>query len=103
MPIYTKEMLDLMTVIRRRVKAEFNIVIRFSSEDTLDVIQDLAKRSADSTTKQKALQLLQMSGKVIELEDLARPARNPSATPHSSTAPAHSHRRVRIYRGQVVA
>ena len=103
MPMYTKEMLDLMAVIRRRIKAEFDIVIRFSSEDTLDVIQDLAKRSADSTTKQKALQLLQMSGKVIELEDLARPTRNPLSAPHSSTPPTQNNRSVRIYRGQVVA
>ncbi|WP_281647465.1 hypothetical protein [Parendozoicomonas sp. Alg238-R29] len=102
MPIYTKEMLDLMTVLRRRLKAEFDIVIRFSGEDTLATIQDLARRSADTTTKNTALQLLQLSGKDIHMDDLARPTHKP-LTEQAIKEAKPQFKSVRIYRGQVVA
>ena len=99
---YTKEMLDLMSVLRRRIKAEYDIIIRFSGTDTLDTIEDLARRSADSTTKQKALELLQLSSRDITFDDLTRPGNQSIQHRQQHTETPKSQKSVRIYRGQVV-
>ncbi|CAM3693556.1 hypothetical protein [Parendozoicomonas haliclonae] len=96
-----KEMLDLMSILRRRLKAEFDVIIRFSHDDALETIYDLARRSMDQTTKENACHLLTLSGWDIEIDQLIRPVHS-QRSPAGSPPPAQP-KAVKIYRGQVIA
>ncbi len=108
---YTKQMIDLLQVLRRRIKAEFDINIRFSSEDTIDEIQRLVRQTRDSTTRTKALQFLQLAGLNITESDLDKgqesltsPSRSAPITNGETSPPPHAiSTKPRIYRGRVVA
>ena len=108
---YTKQMIDLLQVLRRRIKAEFDINIRFSSDQTIDEIHRLVSQTRDNTTRTTALQFLQLAGFTITEQDLEKHVS--SVTSGASTAannqrdsalPDHSiTTKTRIYRGRVVA
>ena len=108
---YTKQMIDLLQVLRRRIKAEFDINIRFSSDDTINEIHRLVRQTRDSTTRTKALQFLQLAGLNITEGDLDKGSEPKTHTVHpepfnnsEAVPPDHSiTTKTRIYRGRVVA
>ncbi|OQX35497.1 MAG: hypothetical protein B0D91_10695 [Oceanospirillales bacterium LUC14_002_19_P2] len=108
---YTKQMIDLLQVLRRRIKAEFDINIRFSSDDTINEIHRLVRQTRDSTTRTKALQFLQLAGLNITESDLEKGS---APTTHTVRPEPFNNNdaalpappittKTRIYRGRVVA
>lgn len=115
-PNLTKDMIDLMQQLRKRLRSEFNAELKLSQPDIIEVILKLVEKSKDQKTQLLFADLEDMMG--VELRAIAQPSENASeaveyqtrvyrgqtiqvAKPSSKAA--NSQGGTRIYRGQVVA
>ena len=115
-PNLTKDMIDLMQQLRKRLRSEFNAELKLSQPDIIDVILKLVEESKDQKTQLLFADLEDMMG--VELRSIAKKEEEFTeeveyqtrvyrgqtikvAKPASKAANSHSS--TRIYRGQVVA
>jgi hypothetical protein len=116
-PNLSKDMIDLMQQLRKRLRSEFNAELKLSQSNIIEVILQLVERSKDQRTQLLFADLEDMMGVELRnkpaLPENSESASNgshgvyrgqPIAAPLTSTDKANtSHIKTRIYRGQVVA
>lgn len=92
-----KAMLDCMQQLKRKLRAEQNLVIRLSDADVITQMLAACLKSNDEETRQLGRQLAEYSvlWQHPNHVESASPAAAPAATPSNDG-------RVRIYRGQRV-
>lgn len=110
-PNLTKDMIDIMQQLRKRLRSEFGVEIKLSQPNVVQTILDLVKKSHDQRSQLLFADLEDMMG--IEL--MGRPSEQEEGVttkrmyrgqpiPDSPRAgDSVDHRPKRIYRGQVVA
>jgi len=118
-PNLSKDMIDLMQQLRKRLRSEFNADLKLSQPDIIDVILKLVERSRDQRTQLLFADLEDMMG--LELRPKPEAIgdtvsntgpqslmyRGQSVLAHVPKSDAENSLRTlvktRIYRGQVVA
>lgn len=96
-PNLSKDMIDLMQQLRKRMRAEFGVELRLSQTDIVEQLQALAQKSRDARTRMLFSELdVQMGG----LAPLVKPE-----PPAQQSVPVigQPSKTVRIYRGHAVA
>ena len=109
-PNLTKDMIDIMQQLRKRLRSEFGVEIKLSQPNVVQTILDLVKKSHDQRSQRLFADLEDMRG--IELmprmeeqeEGTSKRMYRGQPIPDSPRAgDSVDHRPKRIYRGQVVA
>lgn len=93
-PNLSKEMIDLLQQLRKRLRSEFGVDLKLSQDDIVPRILELVENSKDQKTLLLFADLEDMMGVSLR-EKTSEPEAPAKAT--SDSAPK------RIYRGQVVA
>lgn len=102
----SKAMLDCMQNLRRRLRAELNINIKLSEENSVQALIEACRLSDSIRTRELGIELAHMSG--LDAGELASPVMQTQAAPQgdNSVFPAppvgEGEKLVRIYRGQRV-
>lgn len=96
-PNLSKDMIDLMQQLRKRMRAEFGVELRLSQTDIVEQLQALAQKSRDNKTRTLFSELdARMGG----LAPLVTPE---VVSKTSVSAISQPSKTVRIYRGHAVA
>lgn len=88
-PNLSKEMIDLLQQLRKRLRSEFNVDLKLSQSDIIDALLVLVEKSRDQRTQLLFADLEDMMG--LELRQVKNP-QEPIVTSAS----------VKMYRGQTV-
>lgn len=93
-PNLSKDMIDLMQQLRKRMRAEFGVDLRLSQTDIVEQLQAFALKSRDNKTRQLFAQLEALLGGLapVAAPVVAAPVQTPVV-----------HKTQRIYRGHAVA
>lgn len=110
-PNFTKDMIDIMQQLRKRLRSEFGVEIKLSQPNVVQTILDLVKKSHDQRSQLLFADLEDMMGielmpRTHEAEEEVTSKRMYRGQPvpdSPSMSDSHDHRPKRIYRGQVVA
>ncbi len=111
-PNLTKDMIDIMQQLRKRLRSEFGVELKLSQPDIVQNILELVNKSHDQRTlllfadleDMMGIQLMARSETVENSQASAKRMYRGQAIPDSgSPAMAADTRPKRIYRGQVVA
>ncbi len=99
-PNLTKDMINLMQQVRKRIRAEFGVDLRLSQMDLLDKFQEWCGKSKDERTQLLYGQLM----KGLGMEHMLAPvAGSGSYQAHPADAPkAHKSGSNGVYRGQKI-
>ncbi|MGK0443847.1 MAG: hypothetical protein ACJA1U_000775 [Bermanella sp.] len=109
-PNLTKDMIDIMQQLRKRLRSEFGVEIKLSQPNVVQTILDLVKKSHDQRSQLLFADLEDMMGielmpRMEEQEEVTskRMYRGQPIPDSPRAGDSVDHRPKRIYRGQVVA
>ena len=110
-PNLSKEMIDLLQQLRKRLRSEFGVELKLSQPDIVQSILECVKKSHDQRTQLLFADLedmmgLELMGGAPEQDETAPTKRMYRGQPIADTAlhgTGIDNRPKRIYRGQVVA
>jgi len=109
-PNLTKDMIDIMQQLRKRLRSEFGVEIKLSQPNVVQTILDLVKKSHDQRSQLLFADLEDMMGielmpRMEEQEEVTskRMYRGQPIPDSPRAGDSVEHRPTRIYRGQVVA
>ncbi|MCP5326118.1 MAG: hypothetical protein H7A09_07305 [Oceanospirillaceae bacterium] len=91
-PNLSKEMIDIMQQLRKRMRAEFGVDLRLSQTDIVEQLQVMALKSRDTKTRHLFAELDRHMGGIAPVVEI-KPVQIPAAP----------QKPVRIYRGHAVA
>lgn len=102
----SKAMLDCMQNLRRRLRAELNVNIRLSEENSVQALIEACLLSDSIRTRELGIELAHMSGldagALSASVGQAEPVQPPSNSVFPSPPVGEGEKLVRIYRGQRV-
>jgi len=111
-PNLTKDMIDIMQQLRKRLRSEFGVEIKLSQPNVVQTILELVSKSHDQRTQLLFADLEDMMGvelmprSTAEPEESTSPKRMYRGQPipdEPTRSGGDDNRPKRIYRGQVVA
>jgi len=110
-PNLSKDMIDIMQQLRKRLRSEFGVELKLSQSDIIQHILEYVRKSHDQRTQllfadledMMGLELIHRSEPVAEEKTTSKRMYRGQAIPDVPAQVAADNRPKRIYRGQVVA
>lgn len=111
-PNLSKDMIDIMQQLRKRLRSEFGVELKLSQPDIVQIILEFVKKSHDQRTQllfadledMMGLELLSRSSSEINEKASGKRVYRGQVMPDPVvSSSSHDDRPKRIYRGQVVA